>query len=1129
MSVCGLRQLRSWALATHQFRHALHAPVLILLRALSAQTGVGASAIDGALHCRIIMTEADGLAVWLPLVPEVHVLATTSSENVYIGGQRVHIAIKMSLLVYGRKVVKELQSCFASAPAATRAFLSVFGVIFSLRQRETIATGGIARSERGAPAIAVSFASDGDASAFVAAVCRSRLATAAPLSSADFNRRLIRVEVSEGVVLDKARLSGAGTTSSAAAGAASTFSDAEHIRLAGAVLEELQLDIPDAHGNAMAATVPLRDLLRDGRARLFPLHDPGALQALRSSWGMLRVPVDAIAGYLGPASGMYFAFLQTLTLALLPSAALGVVLWAASALLGFEGSGSAVAAAYACVNALWATVTLKVWRRREASLAQQWGVFNAEEDEMAEQAAAGEDEEAEAEAEVEAEAQAEAQVQARTHEQQLTVSAAGAQQQAMQGSRLSRSSEVGMRSRAVQQGSSTVTQLSRFACGTLPIMLAALLAALAFLFALERFRVGLERALAAPVPHGMLRSAATFYKHYESPDAAAAAIAQHMASGFASSAQASQHEEQVVQDQLQGPVDTVLAALDGLVAWAVNRLVAPPLSGENAAHALLSQALHHTAGGASFADLMPLRWRLPLQRLPWLLFTISVFLLNNLGGKLAQWLTAREHHSTPSEATDAVAVKRLVLSGVTSFFSIAFVCFWQQDVAQVQQRLLSLFVISLVSNLPELLGPQLLGGAALMRAKAAGTVGHARVDTQDLVAIAAEARSNGSMSAASAAGGGSIVAAATQSGADATPASAAAAPLETLAQASQVRRRRGLQPADKAGASQAQPPASQASAAPARVPIEQRAAGLISPGHLAPVTGLADAVAHMPDHLNRAQLEASLPPYNPYEDTEEVLLLFGFSLFAAAFPLAPAIALLVLGLEMWVDKRKALSVQRPMPTRRASLGVYNTAFSALEMLAIASNVAIAYVLWTQKPSSSAGGIVEGKLDNTAAQPDATAKLHAVLWFVLLEHAIAVVKVLIDKALPDVPEEVRLAARWQRMGTATPRRLGSGSQRASGAKQEPAQAGGVGEEAAEREECAACQNAAAGIASSALHSHVRLAPSQVKPAPVLVPAAVPVRATSVAYARSAGGIPVPESRPLGLQQLLQSLGAVTTAV
>lgn len=336
------------------------------------------------------------------------------------------------------------------------------------------------------------------------------------------------------------------------------------------------------------------------------------------------------------------------------------------------------------------------------------------------------------------------------------------------------------------------------------------------------------------------------------------------------------------------------------------------------------------------------------------------------------------------------------------------------------------------------------------------------------------------------------------------------------------------------------------------MPIEQRAAGLISPARLAPVTGLAQAVVHMPDHLNRAQLEASLPPYNPFEDTEEVLLLFGFSLFAAAFPLAPAIALLVLGLEMWVDKRKALSVQRPMPTRRASLGVYNTAFSALEMLAIASNVAIAYVLWTQKPSRSGGStgtaMAEGKPvagESEPADRDATAKLHAVLWFVLLEHAIAGVKVIIDKALPDVPEEVRLAARRQRQrvgeqteaALAAPprRRHGVGTQQGAGAQQAGlALAGGATDRTT--------QGATADLPApgDALPSHTaQLAPSPVKPLPAVIQVLLspalsqPAPATSIAYASSGGGsgsaAPGPTSRPLGLQQLLQSWGAVTTAV
>lgn len=64
-----------------------------------------------------------------------------------------------------------------------------------------------------------------------------------------------------------------------------------------------------------------------------------------------------------------------------------------------------------------------------------------------------------------------------------------------------------------------------------------------------------------------------------------------------------------------------------------------------------------------------------------------------------------------------------------------------------------------------------------------------------------------------------------------------------------------------------------------------------------------------------------------------------------------------------------------------------------------------------------------------------------------------------------------------------------------------------------------------------HSHARLPVASLKPRGCccmrfnLRLFQSPATGTSIAYAHSGGGIPVPESRPLGLQQPLQSFGAV----
>jgi anoctamin-10 len=142
--------------------------------------------------------------------------------------------------------------------------------------------------------------------------------------------------------------------------------------------------------------------------------------------------------------------------------------------------------------------------------------------------------------------------------------------------------------------------------------------------------------------------------------------------------------------------------------------------------------------------------------------------------------------------------------------------------------------------------------------------------------------------------------------------------------------------------------------------------------------------------LTAAQMESKLEKYDTFDDMLEMFVQFGHvTLFAAIFPLAPLFALLNNVIEVHSDAFKICSMQRPFPARSASLGAWTGAFEAVGYVAVASNVALFGVASYQAEA----------LGNLAPH-------YFVLVCVLLEHALIMLKVLLESQVGNIPAFLR---------------------------------------------------------------------------------------------------------------------------
>jgi len=142
--------------------------------------------------------------------------------------------------------------------------------------------------------------------------------------------------------------------------------------------------------------------------------------------------------------------------------------------------------------------------------------------------------------------------------------------------------------------------------------------------------------------------------------------------------------------------------------------------------------------------------------------------------------------------------------------------------------------------------------------------------------------------------------------------------------------------------------------------------------------------------------ESKLQPADPLDaffDYNKMALQFGFvSMFCAAFPLAPVCALGNNILEIRTDAAKRLlGMQRPAPSVRAeNVGAWMQIFELISLIAVATNIGV--LCFTSDRLATLMGF------------DSSQQVWA---FVIIEHGVLVIKLLMAFAIADVPEWVTL--------------------------------------------------------------------------------------------------------------------------
>merc|ERR1712072_1227988 len=148
--------------------------------------------------------------------------------------------------------------------------------------------------------------------------------------------------------------------------------------------------------------------------------------------------------------------------------------------------------------------------------------------------------------------------------------------------------------------------------------------------------------------------------------------------------------------------------------------------------------------------------------------------------------------------------------------------------------------------------------------------------------------------------------------------------------------------------------------------------------------------------LSNLTHEAKLYPTHPldaFNDYNKIVIQFGYvSMFVSAFPLAPICALLNNILEIRTDAWKRLvAMQRPAASQRAeTIGEWMVVLEFMSMAAVATNV----------------GVLCFTSDHLATVFHLTTT-NRVWAFIMLEHVVLLVKVMIAYSIDDRPEWVTL--------------------------------------------------------------------------------------------------------------------------
>lgn len=117
----------------------------------------------------------------------------------------------------------------------------------------------------------------------------------------------------------------------------------------------------------------------------FPLHDNVELRALEANWLLFfQLPwnqcTDQVKDYFGEKIGLYFLFLGHYTTFLVPAAFMGFLCWISVATEG-NNPNALLMPYFGALMALWSTIMLEFWKRKEKYTAMRWGMIGFEEEE----------------------------------------------------------------------------------------------------------------------------------------------------------------------------------------------------------------------------------------------------------------------------------------------------------------------------------------------------------------------------------------------------------------------------------------------------------------------------------------------------------------------------------------------------------------------------------------------------------------------------------------------------------------------------------------------------------------------------------------------------------------------------
>lgn len=153
------------------------------------------------------------------------------------------------------------------------------------------------------------------------------------------------------------------------------FRNVDRIKLIIAILEEPLIQ--------RGCALNLRDL-RGHKVVLaaFPLHEYDDLKALQRKWLKLwsfQQPVDDIRDYFGERIAFYFAYLNYYVNSLIPPAIGGFVTYVVKVIYGHPENF--LMPYFTVFMILWSTFFIEFWKRKQITVAMQWGVHGFEDEE----------------------------------------------------------------------------------------------------------------------------------------------------------------------------------------------------------------------------------------------------------------------------------------------------------------------------------------------------------------------------------------------------------------------------------------------------------------------------------------------------------------------------------------------------------------------------------------------------------------------------------------------------------------------------------------------------------------------------------------------------------------------------